>query len=75
MLIPVAGFFLAGGAGAGISQTLTAFAPLLLCVGAHLVMHKVMGKSCHGGEEAKKSSKSAIVIDEQRVSKQAVAVE
>jgi hypothetical protein len=26
-------------------------APLLLCVGAHLVMHKFMGKSCHSNEE------------------------
>ena len=47
MLLPVAGFFLAGGTLAGMWGNAAAFAPLLLCVGAHLVMFKVMGKSCH----------------------------
>lgn len=47
MLLPVAGFFLAGGTLAGMWSNAVAFAPLLLCVGAHLVMHKFMGKSCH----------------------------
>ena len=75
MLIPVAGFLLAGGAGAGVPQAFTAFAPLLLCVGAHLVMHKMMVRSCHGGGEAKKSSESAIVIDDPRAGKQAFAAE
>ncbi len=74
MLIPVAGFFLAGGAGAGMSQTLTAFAPLILCVGAHLVMHKMMGKSCHGGDQAKTTPESTDVIEEPRAGKRAVAV-
>lgn len=47
MLLPIAGFFLAGGTLAGMWSNAAAFAPLLLCVGAHLVMHKFMGKSCH----------------------------
>ena len=47
MLLPVAGFFLAGGTLAGMWGNAAAFAPLLLCVGAHLVMHNFMGKSCH----------------------------
>ncbi|MHA6326561.1 DUF2933 domain-containing protein [Roseivivax sp. CAU 1753] len=51
MLLPVAGFFLAGGTLAGMWSNAAAFAPLLLCVGAHLVMHKFMGKSCHSNEE------------------------
>lgn len=47
MAVPVVGFFLAGGT-LGISgSSVMAFAPLVLCVGAHLVMHKMMGKSCH----------------------------
>ncbi len=45
------GFFLAGGTLAGMWGNAAAFAPLLLCVGAHLVMHKFMGKSCHSNEE------------------------
>lgn len=28
-------------------QTIGALLPLVLCLGMHLVMHKVMGKSCH----------------------------
>jgi len=47
MLLPIAGFFLAGGTLAGMWGNAAAFAPLLLCVAAHLVMHKFMGKSCH----------------------------
>lgn len=47
MLLPVIGFFLAGGTLAGMWGNASAFAPLLLCVGAHLVMHRFMGKSCH----------------------------
>lgn len=48
MLLPVAGFLLAGGTIGGLWGNALVFAPLLLCVGAHLVMHKMMGKSCHG---------------------------
>lgn len=47
MFIPIVGFFLAGGAFGGAGYNLFTFAPLLLCVGVHFVMHKVMGKSCH----------------------------
>jgi hypothetical protein len=48
MLVPVAGFFLAGGTITGIASTATAFAPLLLCLAVHGVMFLFMGKSCHG---------------------------
>lgn len=51
MLLPIAGYFLAGGTLNGASANLAAFAPLLLCVGAHFVMHKMTGKSCHGHEK------------------------
>lgn len=47
MLLPVAGYFAAGGFSAGAGNSIAAFAPLLLCVGAHFVMHRFMGKSCH----------------------------
>lgn len=45
MLLPVAGILIGGG---GLGGATGALAPLLLCLGAHLVMHKMMGKSCHG---------------------------
>ena len=36
------------------SATLWTAFPLLACVGAHLVMHKFMGKSCHGSDATTK---------------------
>ncbi|WP_428646551.1 hypothetical protein [Roseibium sp.] len=35
-------------AGQTLGQTLLLAAPMLGCVGMHLVMHRFMGKSCHG---------------------------
>ena len=48
MLLPVVWYFAAGGADGGLTQKIVAFAPILLCVGAHFLMFKTMGKSCHG---------------------------
>ncbi len=50
MLLPIAGFLLAGGAAEGLGANLLTFAPLLLCVGGHFVMHKMMGKTCHSSD-------------------------
>lgn len=36
-------------AGQGWGASALAALPLLGCVGAHLLMHSLMGKSCHGG--------------------------
>ncbi len=47
MLLPMAGYFIFGGTVYGLGSNALAFAPLVLCVGAHFVMHKMMGKSCH----------------------------
>ena len=47
MLLPVAAFFVAGGSVSGHWANAGVFAPLALCVGAHLIMHKLMGKPCH----------------------------
>lgn len=47
MVLPVIAYLAAGGV-SGASESLLAFAPLLLCVGAHLVLHRMMGRSCHG---------------------------
>lgn len=62
MLIPIAGYFLASGALSGFSGNLVAFAPLLLCVGAHFVMHKVMGKSCHASDKQDKTAMSGETV-------------
>ena len=43
MLLPVASFFLAGGTIAGLWNNAGLFAPLAICFGAHLVMHRMMG--------------------------------
>ena len=51
MLVPVAAFFLAGGSIAGLWNNVGLFAPIALCIGAHVVMHKVIGKSCHGSKQ------------------------
>ncbi len=51
MLFPVAAFLLAGGTIAGMWSNLGLFAPIALCIGAHVLMFKMMGKSCHGSKE------------------------
>ncbi|MHC4434199.1 MAG: DUF2933 domain-containing protein [Planctomycetota bacterium] len=53
MLLPVAAYLAAGGLSAGAMNSIATFAPLLLCVGAHFVMHRFMGKSCHGASKDK----------------------
>lgn len=50
MLLPVAIFIAAGGSLSGLSRSLVAFAPLVLCLAAHVLMFKLMGKSCHAAE-------------------------
>ena len=35
------------------TQTALGAAPLLACLGAHLVMHRFMGRSCHSKKENK----------------------
>lgn len=67
MLLPIAGYLVAGGTLAGLWGNASAFAPLLLCVGAHLVMHKAMGKSCHdksSGAETAEGSPVKIVVEQ-----------
>ncbi|WP_377513412.1 DUF2933 domain-containing protein [Octadecabacter sp. R77987] len=52
MFLPVAVFLIGGGTLAGLWANAGVFAPLTLCIGAHLVMHKMMGKSCHAEGES-----------------------
>ncbi|WP_295453757.1 DUF2933 domain-containing protein [uncultured Pseudophaeobacter sp.] len=64
MLLPIAGYFLAGGALGGLGSNLLTFAPLLLCVGGHFVMHKMMGKSCHtSGSRRETEEPNAVIHD------------
>jgi len=50
MLLPVAGFLVAGGTIAGLMTNVGLFAPIALCVGVHVLMFKMMGKSCHSSK-------------------------
>jgi hypothetical protein len=67
MLLPIAGYFVAGGTLGGLWSNSTAFLPLLLCVGAHFVMHKMMGKTCHGASEDEEPTKAIPLLTDQRV--------
>jgi len=51
MLLPVAAFLLAGGTLAGLWTNVGLFAPIALCIGAHVLMFKMMGKSCHWAKD------------------------
>lgn len=58
MLIPVVGYFVVGGTIVGLASNLGVFAPIALCIGVHVAMFAIMGKSCHG--TAKKDDADAI---------------
>ncbi|WP_040819059.1 DUF2933 domain-containing protein [Litoreibacter arenae] len=63
MLLPVAAFFLAGGSIAQLWTNLGIFAPIALCIGVHLLMFKMMGKSCHGTKnETDREAKTEIEL-------------
>lgn len=40
-----------------VITTLLSLSPLLACVGMHIVMHRFMGKSCHGDSNQKETRK------------------
>lgn len=67
MLIPVAGFFIAGGTLAGLTNNLAVFAPIALCVGVHVAMFALMGKSCHGEKKTKKPAVQDAPIEPSRM--------
>ena len=64
MLLPIAAFLIGGGTVAGLWANATVFAPLVLCVGAHFVMHKMMGRSCHGSDEHKQTAPQPVLIED-----------
>ncbi|MGH0003552.1 hypothetical protein ACQU0X_26040 [Pseudovibrio ascidiaceicola] len=43
--------FASAPAGQSVGQTLLLAAPLVGCLGMHLVMHRFMGKSCHSNSK------------------------
>ena len=52
MLVPIGAIVLGGGTVTSMGSAVTAFAPLLLCLGAHLLLFKLMGTSCHGSPKS-----------------------
>lgn len=44
-------YFSGGASALGGSGSLSIALPLLACVGMHFVMHRMMGRSCHGTKE------------------------
>lgn len=65
MLLPVAGFLLAGGTIAGLFSNLAVFAPIALCIGVHVAMFAFMGKSCHSVKDNTKAGKTSATPDYQ----------
>ena len=51
MMLPIAGYLLSGGTFGGLLDNLALVVPLVACVGMHLVLHRLTGKSCHGGHD------------------------
>ena len=49
MMLPIAGYLLSGGTFGGLLDNLALAVPLLACVGTHFALHRLTGKSCHGG--------------------------
>ncbi len=59
MLLPIAAFLIGGGTIAGLWSNATVFAPIALCIGAHVLMFKMMGKSCHAPAKKTQTEDSA----------------
>ncbi len=55
MLVPAVLYFAADGLSGGLLNNAIMFAPLLVCLGAHFIMHRLMGESCHGEEKGEKA--------------------
>ena len=61
MLLPVVGLLVVSDADNGVTQRIAIFIPILLCIAAHLVMFKTMGKSCHGNSDDIRTTENRIV--------------
>lgn len=67
MLIPVAGFFIAGGTIAGLVGNLGIFAPIAICIGAQVAMFAFTGKSCHGDAKSKDTAEKEVTLQASRI--------
>jgi hypothetical protein len=63
MIAPIAAVLLAGGSIASITNNLGLLAPLALCLGMHFVMHRMMGRPCHGASEPDEGAQPVEVGD------------
>lgn len=62
ILLPVV-ILLSADAGLGdLSDNWGVFLPLLICLGMHVVMHKMIGKSCHGDHENREPKRDQDVL-------------
>ena len=75
MLLPFAEFFLSGGTIAGLWSNTGVLAPIELCLGAHLLMFKSVGKSRHGSPKGQaracavdlRETETVVSLDPQRL--------
>ena len=51
MTLPIVAYLLSGGTFGGLLDNLALVVPLLACVGTHFALHRLTGKSCHGGHD------------------------
>ena len=63
MVAPIAAVLLAGGGIASITVNLGALLPLALCLGLNFVMHRMMGRSCHGASDTSDDAQPIEVDD------------
>ena len=55
MTLPIAVYLLSGGTFGGLLDNLALVVPLVACVGMHFVLHRLTGKSCHGGHDERET--------------------
>ena len=51
MTLPIAGYLLSGGSFGGLLDDLALVVPVLACVGMHFALHRLPGRSRHGGHD------------------------
>lgn len=51
MMVPIALVLLGGASIGAVFSNAGLILPLVLCLGMHFVMHRMMGRSCHSGVE------------------------
>ena len=62
MLFPLVIFIANGGSFESTGALLTAIAPIGLCVGAHFLLHRLLGQSC-AGHRATKNDREGLASD------------